>query len=172
MTRFSRTAGKSYAVRPVLGAVFDAPVELIALEGLERDGGVAEIFVAEGLEIACADDDIEILAPIVVDLFVNQCTTRHEVLQTVRSGAERGLERCLRDVALAARFVRSFPPVFRQHRKLADNLRQLTVARPVEGKFDFALADLLDFHDMPVIGAVETDCSFSRHRMRKERHRP
>ena len=37
--------------RPVLGAVLGAPVDLVGLEGLERDGRVAEIFVAQLVEI-------------------------------------------------------------------------------------------------------------------------
>src|SRR6185369_3692632 len=41
--------------RPVLGAVLDAPVDLVALECLECDGRVAKVLVAQGLEVARAD---------------------------------------------------------------------------------------------------------------------
>ena len=57
--------------------------------------------------------------------------------------------------------------MFRQHRKLADNLRQFAIARPVESKFDLALADFLDVHDMPVVGAVKRTVLLQTRRMKK-----
>ena len=58
-----------------------------------------------------------------------------------------------RDVALAAGTVGAFPPVLRQDRQLADDLRQFAVARAVEGEGHFALAGFLRLHHMAVIGA-------------------
>ena len=47
------------------------PVHLVALKRFQRHREIAEIFVADLLEITCADDDVDVLAPIVGDLFVN-----------------------------------------------------------------------------------------------------
>ena len=56
---------------PVLGAVLGAPIDRVGLEGLDGDGGVAEIFEAQLVEIVAPDIDVELLAPIVLDAFVD-----------------------------------------------------------------------------------------------------
>ncbi len=48
---------------PVLGEVLDPPVDRIGLEGFERDGGVAEIFEVQFVEIVAADIDVERRCP-------------------------------------------------------------------------------------------------------------
>ena len=95
--------------RPVLGAVLGAPIDLIALECLQRHRGIAEIFVADCLEISRADDDVEILAPVVVHFFVDQRCGRARIPSAGRAAAERRLQRGLRDVALLARSGRCLP---------------------------------------------------------------
>ena len=139
--------------RPILGAVLGAPIDLIALEGLQRDGGIAEIFEADLLEIIAADVQVEILAPIVGDFLIDDRVAGREILDPVGARAERRLQRGLRHVALFAGFVGAFPPVLRQHRQLTDDLRQFAVARSVEHEGDFALGGFFRLGHVPVIGA-------------------
>src|SRR5262249_6084550 len=114
--------GEVVGVRPFLSAVFDAPINLVTLEGLECDGGITKELVADDLEIARPDDDVEVPAPIVIDPLINQRAAGREILEPVGPRAKRRLERGLRDVTLAAGLVDAFPPMFRQHRQLANDL--------------------------------------------------
>ncbi len=160
---------------PVLGAVLAPPVDLVALERLQRDGGIAVVLVADGLEIVGADHHVEVLAPIIGDALVDDGAAGREVLQPVRAGTERRLQRRLRHVALAALGVGAFPPVLGQDRQLADDLRQLAIAGAVEVEGDLALAGLLGLLHVAEIGGVERgvlgealerpDHIFRRHRL-------
>src|SRR5262249_6408112 len=76
---------------PIFRAVLESPVQLVALEAFERHSQIAKIFVADLLEISCTDNDVEILAPIVVHLFVDQRAARSEFRELVRSAAKRRL---------------------------------------------------------------------------------
>ena len=71
--------------RPVLGAVLGAPIDLVALERFQRDGGIAEIFVADCLEIIGADIQVEVLAPVVGDLLVDDGAAGREFLDAGRA---------------------------------------------------------------------------------------
>src|SRR5262249_40948713 len=81
------------ADRPVLRAVLRAPVDLVGLERLEGDGGVAEIDVADLVEIAGAHAHRKVVAPVVLDALVDDRSPRLERLDAVGSAAERSLER-------------------------------------------------------------------------------
>ena len=94
---------------PVLGDVLDAPVDRVRLERFERDGGVAEIFEVQLVEIVAADIDVELAAPIVLDALVDDVAAGGEFLDAVGAGAERRLERGCADVALACRCRRCLP---------------------------------------------------------------
>src|SRR6185436_5224101 len=85
------------------------------------------------------------------DALVHDGAPGDEILDAVASAAERRLERGRGHVPLLARSVGALPPVLRQNGELADDLRQLAIARAVEGEGDLALARLLRLHDMPVI---------------------
>ena len=137
---------------PVLGEVLDAPVDRIRLEGFERDGGVAEIFEVQLVEIVAADIDVDVAAPIVLDALVDDVAAGREILDAVGPGAERRLERGVGDVAFLAVGVGALPPVLRQDGQLADDLRQFVIAGAVEGEGDFVIAGLLRFGDVAVIG--------------------
>src|SRR5262249_41816651 len=56
---------------PILGTVLVTKVELVALECLERDGQIAEIFVPDLVEVLAPGADAEVLAPIVLDPLVD-----------------------------------------------------------------------------------------------------
>src|SRR6185437_8869784 len=144
--------GKVISGRPALGAVLGAPVDLIGLEGFERDSGVAEVVETNVIEIVGADVHIDSVAPVILHALVDERAAGHEFLEPVRAGAKRRLERRLRDLALLAGLVGAFPPVFRQHRKLADDVRKFAVAGAVEGERDVALAGLFRFDHVSVIG--------------------
>src|SRR5581483_12154356 len=100
----------------------------------------AEIFVADLVEIVLADIHGKTLPPIIGIAFVGDRAAGHEAFDLVGAGAERRLERSACDVALLAVRVLTGPPVLRQNRELADNLRQLAVARRIESESDFPLA--------------------------------
>ena len=145
--------GEIVGGRPVLGAVLGAPIDLVALESFQRDGGIAEIFEADLLEVAGADIQVEVLAPIAGGSLVDDRAAGRKILDPVGTRAKRRLQRGLRYVALLARFVGVLPPVLRQDRQLTDNLRQFAVAGTVEGEGHFALAGFLRLGHVPVIGA-------------------
>ena len=143
---------------PVLGAVLGAPVDGVGLERLDGDGGVAEIFEAQLVEIVAADIDVEILAPIVLDALVDDVVAGREFLDAVGTAAERRLERGFGDAALLAVLVGALPPVLRQNGQLTDDLRQFAVAGALEGEGDFALAGFFRLDDMAIAGAgLRTD---------------
>jgi len=108
-------------------------VELIGLEGFERDGGIAEILEALLVEIVAPDIHRQVLAPVILDALVDDPAARLEVLDPVDAAAERRLERRGGRIALVA--VRSLSSTSAwQHRKLADDLRQLAIAGPSKVK--------------------------------------
>ena len=117
-----------------------AVVVLVALEGLQQDCRVAIFVEADLVEIVVADVDVQVLAPIVLDPLVDDSSARLERLDAVGTGAERRLERRLRDVALLAVRVLPFPPMLREDLELAHDVRQLAIARAVEGEGHLALA--------------------------------
>src|SRR5262245_54566008 len=106
--------GELVGGRPVLGAVLRAPVDVIGLEGLDGDRGVAEILVAQFVEVVAPDIDVEILRPVVLHALVDDGAPRHEFLDAVGAIAQRRLERGSADIALLARRVAPFPPMLRQ----------------------------------------------------------
>src|SRR5262249_19309047 len=136
---FVARRGKIVGGRPVLGTVLGPPVDLIALERLERDSGIPEILKANFVEIVLPDVDVEAIAPIVPDALVDDRPSRHEILDTVRTRAERRLERGDGNIALVAVAVGPLPPMFGQHGELADDQRQLAVARGIEREAHFTL---------------------------------
>ena len=139
---------------PALRFVLRPEVELVGLERLELDGVVAEILVADLVEVVGADVDRQILAPIVGHALVGNGAAGHDRLDLVGAGAERRLERALADVALVAVGVGAFPVVLGQHQQLADDVRQLAVARLVEGEGHLAVAGLLRLDDVAVVVAL------------------
>ena len=74
-----------------------------------------------------------------------------EALDLVGAGAERDLERRLREVALLAVGARAFPEVLGQHVELAEDVRQLAVAFHVEGEGHLVVAGLLRLDDVLVV---------------------
>jgi hypothetical protein len=78
-----------------------------------------------------------------------------ERFHPVRAGAERRLERRLADVALLAVRVGAFPPVLRQHRQLAEDVRQFAVARLVEDELHLVVAEFLGRRHVRVVVLVE-----------------
>ncbi len=76
MTRFSLTAGKSYAVAQFLALFSYAHIDLVALEGFQRHRAIAEILEAQLIEIVASDIDVEILAPIVLHPLVDDAASR------------------------------------------------------------------------------------------------
>ena len=140
--------------RPVAGAVLGAEVVAVALEGLEQHGRVAVVLVADLVEIVPAAVHRQIAAPIVGHALVDGGAAGVEALQPVGAGAERRLERGLGRVAAASVRGRALPPVLRQHRQLADDLRQLAVAGLREGEGDLALAGLLRLGYVLVVEGV------------------
>src|SRR5262249_26317276 len=89
--------------RPVLGDVLRAPIELIGLERLQSDIGVAKILEAQLVEIIAPDVDVEILCPIVLHPFVDDGTTRNKILDFIGTIAERRVPTGAPDVALFSR---------------------------------------------------------------------
>ena len=77
-----------------------------------------------------------------------------EFLDAIGTGAQRLLQRGRGDVALAAFAVGPLPPVLRQYRELAHDLRKLAIARRIEGKLDLAIADFFGLHHVAVIGRI------------------
>src|SRR5262249_9823796 len=126
--------------RPVFGAVLGPPVDQIALEGLDSDCRVTEILVAQFVEIIPANVHVDVSAPIFLDALVNDVVGRRELLDPVRAAAEGHLKRGFSDIAFLAVLVGTLPPVFRQDRKLSDNLWQFTATGTVECKSDVAVA--------------------------------
>src|SRR5689334_1228358 len=144
-TRLSLTAGKSYA---------DTPVDRICFERFERDTRIAEISVPEFVEVIDADIDVDSAAPIGLHAFVHNVAPGRKLLDAVSTAGERRLERGCANIALLAVDVGAFPPVLGQDGKLADDLRQLAVARPVESEGYLAITGLLDRDDVAVIGRL------------------
>src|SRR5262245_64536103 len=66
--------GEVVSGRPVLGAVLRPPVDMIGLEGLDGDRGVAEILVAQLVEVIAPDIDVEVLRPIVLHPLIDDRT--------------------------------------------------------------------------------------------------
>ena len=116
-----------------------------------------------------ADIDVEVAAPIVLDPLVDDVAARRKILDAIGAAAERRLERGVGDVALLAVLVGAFPPVFRQDGELADDLRQLAIARRVEGEGDLVLAGLLRLGDVTVIGGKLRAVFLERRRKKKSR---
>src|SRR5262249_44241923 len=135
---------------PVLGAVLHAPIHQIALEGLNRDRSVAEIFVSQLVEIIPANIDVDTFAPIAFDALVNNIVGGREFLDFIRAAAKRHFERSFLDAALFAVLVGAFPPVFRQNGELSDNLRQLAAASAVERERDITLASFFCLQDVAI----------------------
>ena len=131
-----------------------APVDMVGLEGLDRDRGVAKIFEPHLVEIIAPDIDVEILGPIVLHPLVDDGAAGHEFLDPVGAVAERRLERGGADVALLAGCVGSLPPMLRQHAELTQDHRHFTVTRRIEDEGDLALAGLLDLHDVAIVGRL------------------
>src|SRR6185503_3280026 len=90
---FGRDRRKIVTRGPVLRAVLDAPIELVGLERLERDGCVAKINEAYLVEVVGADALRNVLAPIVLHPLVHDRASRLERLDAVGPAAERGFER-------------------------------------------------------------------------------
>src|SRR5262249_55620006 len=63
---------------PVLGAVLGAPIDRAGLERLDRHRRIAEVFESQGLEVAAAEIDVEVLAPIILDALVGDVAARRE----------------------------------------------------------------------------------------------
>src|SRR5215468_10819199 len=82
------------------------------------------------------------------------CSSRHKLLDAIGARAERLLKRRCGNVALAPIAVGAFPPMLRQDRELANDLRQLPVAWPIEDKFHLAIAVFLGADDMTVISRI------------------
>ena len=95
---------------------------------------------------------LRFLAPIIVDALVDDGAAGAEILDAVGARSERRFERVGADVAFLAVLVGALPPVLGQHHDLADDLRQLAVARAVEGEGDLALAGFLDLDHVAIIG--------------------
>ena len=147
--------GKIVARGPGLGAVLDAPVRMVGLEGFHRDRRVAKILEADLVEVVAPDIDVQILGPIVLHPPVDHPAAGDEVLDAVGAVAERRLERGGADVALLARGVAALPPVLGQHPQRPEDHRDFMVAGGVEREGDLALAGLLDLRDVAVEGADE-----------------
>ncbi len=64
---------------PILGAVLGAPIDRIGLEGFKRHRRVAEIFEVQLVEIIAADIDVQRLAPMVLDAFVDDVAARPKI---------------------------------------------------------------------------------------------
>src|SRR5205807_10667978 len=88
---------------PGLGAVLGTPVELIALEGLQGHGRVAEVLEAHLIEIAAPDIHADLAPPVILHPLQCDRTGGCELLDPVGAAAERRLERACRDIALLAR---------------------------------------------------------------------
>ncbi len=139
---------------PSLGAVLGAPVDIVALERLERDGGVAEILEAHLVEVVAADVDVEVLAPIVLHALVNDRAAGDELLDPVGATAERRLEPGGADVALVAVRCRCLPTSASAARRAGRRSAAARGCPAVEGECDFALAGLLGLGHVPVVGRV------------------
>ena len=90
---FVGDGGEIVSRGPVLGAVLRPPIDRIGLEGFERDGRVAEIFVLQFVEIIDADIDVEVFAPMVLHALVDDVAAGRKFLDAVGAAAERRLER-------------------------------------------------------------------------------
>ncbi len=144
--------GKVISGCPVLGAVLGAPIDGVRLERLQRNRRVAKIFETQFVEIIAADIDVELFAPIVVHALVDDVAARRKILDPVGAGAQRRFERRGADVALVAVVGGALPPMLGQDQNLADDLRQLAIARRIEREDDVAFAGLFRLDDVAVIG--------------------
>ena len=139
---------------PVAGDVLLPEVELVALEGFEHHRRVAEVLTAKLRKVVFAKIDGKVLAPVLGHALVDRGATRLEALEPIRTRAKRRFQGGLRDVASFSVRPRALPPVLRQDRKLAHDLRELAVFLLVEGEGDLALAGLLCVTDVLVVQGV------------------
>src|SRR5262245_64979491 len=106
------------------------------MDTLDRHELVAQILDPDLVEIVLPNADIEVLAPMVFHALIDDAAPGREILDAVGAAPERRLERGGADVALAAGLVGAFPPVLRHDGELADDLRQLAIARRIEREGD------------------------------------
>ena len=143
---------KCVSGRPILCAVFVKPVELIGLECFEFDARVAKIFEAQLVEIIAADPDVDVFAPVILDPLVHDRAAGLEFLDAIRSRSKRRIERRCNDVTPLPGGTGRLPPVLGQDDQLAQDLRQLAIARRIEREGDLALRGALGFDHAPIIG--------------------
>jgi hypothetical protein len=137
---------------PVPGDVLRAPVEITGLEGFEVYRGVTKVIEPQFVEVVLSNPDIEIPSPIVVDALVYHGAAGIEAFQAVGAGSERRLQRRVADLPPDPGLIGRLPPVFWQHRKLPNDLREFAVTCSVERKRDFSRACHLGAHDMAIVG--------------------
>ena len=99
LTRPSRNAGKIIARRPEPRGELFLKIRRAVLEGLERHDPVAEILVADAIEVVLSDIHRKIIGPIIRHAIQLDETARLETPDLVRSGGERRFERCRFEIA-------------------------------------------------------------------------
>jgi hypothetical protein len=71
--------GKIVGHGPGLGAVLDAPVRMVGLEGFQCHGRIAKILEADLVEVVAPDIDVQILGPIVLHPLVDPPCGRRRI---------------------------------------------------------------------------------------------
>ena len=141
--------------RPAAGAGFRPYVLEAAFgEGLPVGVVVLDVDELRRVEVVAADIHRQVGAPIIRHARPDDLRAGLEALDFVRARAQRRLERRLGDVALLPAGVGAFPPMFRQHDKVADDLRQFAVALLVEAKFHLAVGDGDRFGDIGEVAGI------------------
>src|SRR5262249_7533398 len=120
-------------------------------EWFEFDARAGKIFEAQLVEIIAADPDVDVFAPVILDPLVYDRAAGLEFLDAIRSRSKRRIERRCNDVTPLPRGRGRLPPVLGQDDQLAEDLRQLAIARCIERKSNFAFCGALGFDRAPII---------------------
>ncbi len=129
--------GEVIAIGPVLGLMLDVDVEFTRLERFERHVAVAVELDLDPIEIVFAAVDRQVLAPVILDPFEHQLSTRLHAGDAVGATAQRRFE--------GGRFeVPVFPVMLRQHRQFAQAQNQQRIARAFEDKADAMTVENVD----------------------------
>jgi hypothetical protein len=88
-----RDRRKIISGRPVLGAIFDTPIDGPGLERFESNARIAKIVETELIEVVRPDVGWKAFPPIVLDALINDRAAALENLDPIRAGAEWRVQR-------------------------------------------------------------------------------
>src|SRR5262245_44802691 len=139
---------------PKLGAVLVPVVELARLESLKRRHAIAEIGVADFVQIPLSGGDGQVLGPPVLDALVGDAAPGVHVLDAVGTGAQWDFERRLGKIARFPICPRNPIEVLGKHHQIADDEGKLAIALDVENERDLTVPGLLGPRHVLVIKRI------------------